>query len=347
MKERRMTVTTCMNSIDKVRSMAITRRRFLKTTGQAAAIAAAPAVLHAAKDPQASLPLVDTHQHLWDLDLFQPPWLGGAPEVLARSYVTSDFKKATRGLNLAQAVYMEVDVNVENQMKEVEHLIALSKSSKHPTSAAVVSGRPNSDGFENYIRTITKSEYIKGIRQVLHVDSAEQGLCLQPQYVKSVHLLGELGRSFDLCMRPTELSDGWKLADECKDTRLIVDHCGNGDPKAFLKDPGEEPWHTVDQWKRDIAELAKRDNVICKISGIVARAPKDNWGPETLAPVINHCLDEFGPDRVIFGGDWPVCLLVASYREWVEALKAVISERPIAEQRKLLHDNAVRLYGLS
>ena len=92
--------------------------------------------------------------------------------------------------------------------------------------------------------------------------------------------------------------------------------------------------------------LASKKNVICKISGIVARAPKDNWGPETLAPIINHCLDSFGPDRVIFGGDWPVCRLVASYKQWVDALKAVVADRPYDEQLKLFHDNAERLYDI-
>ena len=184
------------------------------------------------------------------------------------------------------------------------------------------------------------------MRQVLHVDSAPQGLCLDGQYVKSVQLLGSLGKSFDLCMRPTELADGAALADKAPDTRLIVDHCGNADPKAWLQDSDEEPWHEVDQWKRDIDLLATKENVICKISGIVVRAPKDNWGPETLAPIVNHCIAAFGPDRVIFGGDWPVCRIVASYKQWVDALKEVISERPYEEQLKLLHDNAERFYGV-
>tara|TARA_B100000945_G_scaffold320175_1_gene329435 strand:+ start:1502 stop:2482 length:981 start_codon:yes stop_codon:yes gene_type:complete len=324
--------------------MAFSRREFIQTTTAAAAAAIVPAVSATAKVSAKRLPLIDTHQHLWDLDLFQPPWLSGAPDVLARSYVTSDYKKATRAVNLVKAVYMEVDVNPKNQVKEAEHLIALSKDPRHPTVAAVISGRPGEESFAPYISRYKDSQYIKGVRQVLHVDSAPRGLCLSGQYVKSVQLLGSMGKSFDLCMRPTELSDGAALADKAPDTRLIVDHCGNADPKAWLKEPSEEPWHEVDQWKRDIDLLATKNNIICKISGIVARAPKDNWGPETLAPIVNHCLQAFGPERVIFGGDWPVCRIVASYKHWVDALKEIISERPYQEQRKLLHDNAERLY---
>ncbi|MEC9096638.1 MAG: amidohydrolase family protein [Planctomycetota bacterium] len=323
--------------------MTFNRREFLQTTTATAVAATVPTTAQASAK---RLPIIDTHQHLWDLDLFQPPWLSGAPDVLARSYVTSDYKKATRAVHLAKAVYMEVDVNPKNQVKEAEHLIALSKDPRHPTAAAVISGRPGEESFAAYISRYKDSEYIKGVRQVLHVDSAPQGLCLDGQYVKSVQLLGSLGKSFDLCMRPTELADGAALADKAPDTRLIVDHCGNADPKAWLQDSDEEPWHEVDQWKRDIDLLATKENVICKISGIVVRAPKDNWGPETLAPIVNHCLAAFGPDRVIFGGDWPVCRIVASYKQWVDALKEVVAERPYEEQLKLLHDNAERFYGL-
>ena len=326
--------------------MTFNRREFLQTTTAGFATAAIPTMATAATANVKRLPIIDTHQHLWDLDLFQPPWLAGAPDVLAQSYVTSDYKKATRAVNLVKAVYMEVDVNPQNQVKEAEHLIALSKDPRHPTVAAVISGRPGEESFAPYISKYKSNKYIKGVRQVLHVDSAPQGLCLSDQYVKSVQLLGSMGKSFDLCMRPTELSDGASLADKAPDTRLIVDHCGNADPKAWLKDPSEEPWHEVDQWKRDIDLLATKENVICKISGIVARAPKDNWDSASLAPIVNHCLEAFGADRVIFGGDWPVCRLVASYKQWVDALKEVIAERPYQEQVKLLHDNAERLYDI-
>ena len=327
----------------------ITRRGFLQQSAAVTALTAVAAsteagILNRKKD---LLPLIDTHQHLWDLTRFQPPWINGAPEILNRSYITKDYNAATRGLNLVKAVYMEVDVHPDDQVTEAEHLIALSKSSRYPTVAAVISGRPGEDSFDPYIRKYNGNPYIKGVRQVLHPDTTPQGLCLGKTFVKSMQLLGEQGMSFDLCMRPTELADGAKLVDQAPDTRFIVDHCGNGDPKAFLKNPAEEPTHTADQWKRDIDALAKRDNVICKISGIVVRAPRETWTPEMLAPLINHCLDAFGPDRVVFGGDWPVCRIVTSYRRWVDALKMVIADRPRQQQKKLLHDNADRFYKLS
>ena len=99
------------------------------------------------------------------------------------------------------------------------------------------------------------------------------------------------------------------------------------------------------QWQRDMAEMAKRKNVVCKVSGIVAGAA-EKWTPDDLAPVINHTLDVFGPDRVMFAGDWPVCTLRATFKQWVEALQTIVKERKTEEQRKLFHDNALRVYRL-
>lgn len=322
----------------------LTRRRFLLHSVAAGAVGwgAAHAVIGDSADP---LPIIDTHQHLWDLKRFHPPWLQGAPEIIAKPHVTADFIRETRGLNVVKAIYMEIDVAPRQQVEEAQHVIELSASDEHPTVAGVISGRPNEAGFEAYIRPFQDSPAIKGVRRVLHAPSTPRGHCLQPRFVKSIELLGDLGMSFDLCMRPGELADGARLAKQCPRTRFVVDHCGNADPKAFATSgqPASPPSHDADQWKRDMAALADRDNVVCKISGIVARAPKD-WEPEHLAPIINYCLDRFGPDRVMFGGDWPVCKLGASYRQWVHGLKAVIADRPLAQQKKLLHDNAVAFY---
>ncbi|MEK6237653.1 MAG: amidohydrolase family protein, partial [Planctomycetales bacterium] len=234
---------------------------------------------------------------------------------------------------------------------EAAYVLGLCEEDQEPTVGAVIGGRPADPGFRDYLRRFQEDDRVKGVRQVLHSPNTPPGFCLAPEFVTGARLLGEQGLCMDLCMRPTELSDAGKLADQCPDTRFVLDHCGNADPKAFLGDSkrggDEAPWHEAEAWKRDVAELAKRENVVCKISGIVVRAPKDDWGVEDLAPIVNHCLKEFGPRRVLFGGDWPVCTLVAELREWIEALREIIANRPEAERRGLFRDNALRFYKLS
>jgi L-fuconolactonase len=162
--------------------------------------------------------------------------------------------------------------------------------------------------------------------------------------VRGVKLLGKLGINFDLCMRPGEIADAQKLTEQCPDTRFVVDHCGNADVNVF-GEARDKTSHDPDQWKRDIEAIARRPNVFIKISGIIAKA-KPGWNDATLAPVINHCLDSFGPDRAVFGGDWPVCLLGASLNDWISSLTRIIEKRSEADRKKLWSENAKTVYRL-
>jgi predicted TIM-barrel fold metal-dependent hydrolase len=328
------------------------RREFLKQAAAGAAAAAIGLVSPAAHplagdeeqkepnvDEQASLPIVDTHEHLWDLTKFNLPWTKGN-EKLGRSFVTKDYQEATKGLNVVKSVYMEVDVDPAQQVQEAEYVIDVCQRRDNPMVAAVISGRPASSEFKAYIMKYKDSPYIKGVRQVLHGLSNPPGFCLDKQFVKGVQLLGDLGMSFDLCLRSGELADGERLVAQCPRTRFIVDHCGNMDVTVTDLKPRQV-------WMDGMKALAQRENVVCKISGIIATA-KEDWKAADLAPNIRFSIQTFGPDRQMFAGDWPVCTLRASYRQWVGALKEIVREMkmPLADQKKLFHDNAVRFYGL-
>lgn len=317
----------------------LNRRAFLT---HSAALAAA-ATLGAAEDKV--FPIVDTHQHLWDLKKFKLPWLSKV-KALDQSYLMADYLKVNEDLaraagkgtpaKVVKTVYMEVDVDPAQQQAEVDYVTAICKGGETPMVAAVVSGRPASDDFAKYAGQFKGSKYIKGIRQVLHGEGTPAGTCLDKKFIAGIRLLGELGLSYDLCMRIAELPDAGKLVDACPDTRFILDHCGNADVKS--KDRTD--------WKRDIADLAKRKNLVCKVSGFIETAKGTKWTAEDLAPIVNHVLDSFGPDRVMFGGDWPVCTQAATLAQWIEALRSIVHERKEEEQKKLFHDNAVRFYRL-
>jgi len=316
------------------------RREFLAA---AAATSASLAAAQKDKPVTNAIPIVDTHQHLWDMTRFKLAWIDpDSPEVkvLGHNFTPKEYAEATKGLNVVKAVYMEVDVVPEQQQKEADYIIELCESGKTVTCAAVVSGRPNSEGFAKYAKQFKGSKYVKGIRQVLHVKGATPEYFLDDKFVKGIQLLGELGLSFDLCARPEELPEHAKLVDKCPNTRFILDHCGNG---KITHKPAER-----EKWKKDMADIAKRKNVVGKVSGFIASAPaRGRWTLDDLAPIINHTMDSFGPDRVMFGGDWPVCLLgVEKYADWANALMAVVKDRSEEQQKKLFHDNAVKFYGL-
>lgn len=289
-----------------------------------------------AAEMAAPMPIIDTHQHLWDFRKFRPPWLKGEPK-LNRPYTQEDYRQATAGLNVVKTVYMEVDVDPKQQVVEAEYVETICRRHTTLMAAAVVSCRPALPGFRDYVRRFKGSPVIKGVRQVLQVPDAPRGLCLQPEYVSNILLLGELGLTFDICIRPTELADGIKLADSCPDTRFVLDHCGN----AAARNPNYA------QWKRDITEFGQRQNVVCKVSGII-KTVKPGWDAgKELEPAVRHVIQSFGMDRVMFGGDWPVCNLTSSFRGWVESLRWILRDVKPEDQRKLFHDNAARFYGLS
>jgi len=315
----------------------MSRRAFLGT--------AAAAVAAGCSNPESSgdsgpIPIIDTHQHLWDLGRFRLPWLSGRGP-LSRNHLPEDYREAFRGIPIEQAVYMEVDVAADQKAAEADYIVELCGRPNSLTRAAVIGGHPAEDRFSGYLDRFKGNPRVKGLRQVLF-----SGGSLEPAFVRGIRQLGERNLSFDLCMPPKDLFDGAKLVDLCPDTRFIVDHCGNADPKAFLKAPAEKPQHDADSWRRAMGGLASRKNVICKISGIVARVPQPSWGPEHLAPIVDACLDLFGPDRVVFGSDWPVCTMGAPAARWVAALREIVQSRPLADQRKLFRENALRFYSL-
>ncbi|MBX3412450.1 MAG: amidohydrolase family protein [Pirellulales bacterium] len=283
------------------------------------------------------VPIVDTHQHLWDLSRFSLPWTKGN-ERLGRDFLMSDYRQATAGLGVEQTVYMEVDVDPAQQEAEARYVIEFCERGDNPMTGAVISGRPASDGFRDYVNGLKASPYIKGVRQVLHSDATPPSYFLDRRFVRGIQYLGEVGWSFDLCLQPQALLDADQLVAQCPHTRFIVDHCGN-----MSVQEGDTPRRR--RWMEGMRHLADHDHVVCKVSGIVATAQED-WTAADLAPNINFTLETFGADRVMFGGDWPVCTERATFGQWVGALQEIVKERSAAEKQKLFHDNAVKFYGL-
>ncbi|MEZ6140170.1 MAG: amidohydrolase family protein [Zavarzinella sp.] len=312
------------------------RRDFIAASATIAGTAAMGNQGSSGKEKPAMQPIIDTHQHLWDLSKFKTNWL--TPDSpLGKNYTPIEYAKAIDGLNVVKSVYMEVDVVVEQQQQEADYLLELIVSKKTPTVAAVLSGRPASDQFQKYVDQFKDLPQIKGIREVIHEKRTPKGYCLEPAFVKGVQYLGKINKSFDLCLRPGEIADAMKLVDQCKDTRFILDHCGNAplyDEKAFAT------------WQTDIAKIAERPNVVGKVSGIVVQCAGKKWDASILAPAVKHTIKVFGWDRVMFGGDWPVCTLAATYAEWVNALKEIVAEFSAENQNKLFHDNAARYYSI-
>lgn len=288
------------------------------------------------------LPIIDTHQHLWDLTKLQLAWVK-AGDPLASSHLLSDYKQATEGLNIVSTVYMEVDALPDQRVKEAEYVFDLCHQPHSGVAGAVIGGNPLAEGFKEYVLKFVKNHqtqpYFKGVRQVLHGD-LPKGTCLKPEFEAGMHILGEHNLVYDLCLRPTEIADGAALARKCPHTRFVLDHCGNAPIYSEATAPDREAWLA------GIKEIAQLPNVVCKISGIIAQLKPGDDPVKRLTPSILTCVENFGHERILFAGDWPVCTLGSPLKGWIGALQTIVHDWPEAHQRKLFHDNAHKYYGL-
>lgn len=278
--------------------------------------------------------IIDTHQHLWDLDLFRYSWLDSFPQ-LNRSFRMSDYQQAASGLGVVKSVHLEADVDEPHMLAETRHLLALADQADNPLEGVVACSRPESESFRSYLDKIAGHPKLKGIRRVLHTqpDNVGQGTT----FIRNVAALSEYGLSFDICVLARQLPIATDLVSKCPKTKFVLDHCGV--PRVKERD--------LDPWREHISEIAKAPNVVCKVSGLVAYADPKNWTPADLQPFVEHVIVSFGWDRVLFGSDWPVCTLSASFAQWVNALRSLTESAGESNQRKLFHDNAMRVYRLS
>ena len=295
--------------------------------------------------------ITDTHQHLWDLERLNLPWLDDVP-ALKKGHLSADYRKAAEGTGIYRSVYMEVDTHADHKQKEINDMSLLCKSDEEFMQGIVISANPGDPGLSEFLEYNSGNNYIKGVRQVLHTPEQPPKHCLSSEFMQGIKELGKRGLLFDICIRPAEIQDAVELCCMNPETIFMLDHCGNADPYVVNGQRGRDSshtdstfFHTREYWHDGVEKLGKLENVYCKISGIISRA-ENGWNAETLAPTVNTCLDSFGEDRVGFGGDWPVCTLGASLSEWVAVLRKIVSNRSKIEQKKLFQTNAERLYNL-
>ena len=278
--------------------------------------------------------IVDAHQHLWDLDLFHYAWLKDLP-VLNRSFRMNDYCDATKDLGIEKSVHLEADVDEPFIVEETKHVLQLADRSDNPLEGVVACGRPESKEFKTYLERILGHPKLKGIRRILHTQPDDLGQ--SETFIENVNSLAGYGLSFDLCVLARQLPLAIRLVSRCPEVTFILDHCGVPQVREKILDP----------WRANIHAIAKFPNVFCKISGLVAYADPHHWTAEDLRPYVDHAIECFGWDRVMFGSDWPVCMLSASYRQWVDALVSLTRGAGEVNQKKLFQENAIRIYRLA
>jgi predicted TIM-barrel fold metal-dependent hydrolase len=272
---------------------------------------------------------IDTHQHLWDLRQFPYSWCAGIP-ALNKSFLLEDYLVAAKNTGVEKTVFMECDADEPNSLAEAQHIQNLAD--KHPLIAGIVAAaRPERADFPAQLEALLQLPKLRGIRRVLHVvpDETSQS----DLFAENVRRLAAHNLTFDLCVVARQLPLASALAKKCPDVQFILDHCGVPDVKGKAFDP----------WRTHIKEISALPNVACKISGLVAYAG-ENWTADDLPPWVEHVVTNFGWERVVWGGDWPVCTLTATLKQWVEASDILFSTATESQKQSFFYNNAMRIY---
>lgn len=275
-------------------------------------------------------PKIDAHHHLWNYTREDYGWMGVGMEAIRRDFGPEDLKKVLNEGGIDGAVA----VQARQSLVETEWLLKLAEANSF--MRGVVGWVPLVDAkVERDLAKYAGHKKLKGIRHVLH-DEADDFYMLRADFNAGITKLKQHGLVYDILIFEKHLLQTLKFVDMHPNQVFIVDHAA----KPRIKD------HIVTPWKENMAQLAKRTNVYCKISGMVTEADWKNWQEADLRPYIETVLESFGPKRCMFGSDWPVMLAATDYKRWVNVVQWVIAGLSKAEQERVLGGTAVEAYKL-
>jgi predicted TIM-barrel fold metal-dependent hydrolase len=278
------------------------------------------------------IPILDTHQHLIYPEKYPYSWTAGIPQLAGTAFRYDDYLKAIDGTNVSETIFMESAADDPHWHEETRFVHTLAKTPGSLIKGIIANCRPEEEsGFEAYLESVLSPNLV-GLRRILHVEPDE--LSQRPCFASNVRLLENYELSFDLCVLARQIPLASELAGKCPGVQFILDHCGVPDIASGQLDP----------WRRHIKEISRLPNVACKVSGVIAYCAPGHANLEGVRPYVEHCLEQFGWDRVVWGSDWPVCTITSDLRTWVQITNQLIATADESDQRKLLHENAPRIY---
>jgi L-fuconolactonase len=279
-------------------------------------------------------PIIDSHIHLLDQRRFGYSWAAGAP-ALKRDWTPDDLAASAKPIEIEGLVFVEVDVDMPQYLDEAIWVDELAKRDRRVLGAVACLPLERGASLEGEIARIVALPTTRGVRRLIQ-NQPDPDFVLAPDFLAALRLLPKYGLLFDICIFHSQMPNTLKMVRQCPEVSFVLDHIGKPGIKDGLSDP----------WRGHIRELAALPNVVCKLSGVTTEADHKAWTREQLRPYIDHVVECFGPDRILYGGDWPVSELAGSYLQWLATLDWATAGFSATDKRKLFRDNAVRTYRL-
>ncbi|WP_055587702.1 amidohydrolase family protein [Streptacidiphilus griseoplanus] len=273
--------------------------------------------------------VIDSHVHFWDPGLLAYPWLRTVPR-LNRAFTPAELLESLP--QPVEAVFVEAGRLPGQAAGEVRWVRELARTRPWIRGAVAHVSLDDPVGAPQSVRAHAADPFVVGVRH--NVQDERPGFTAGADFRAGVALLGEAGLPFDACVREHQLDELADLAAACPRTLIVLDHLGKPSPS----DPGR-------RWRTALRRLARRDNVVCKLSGLATEAAPGT-APETLLPVLREALQAFGPGRCLYGGDWPVMTLATAYGTWLDLVRTALADLPAGDADAVLHTNAARTYRL-
>jgi L-fuconolactonase len=273
---------------------------------------------------------IDAHHHLWRYSSEEYGWIDDDMAVLRRDFLPHDLSAEMRTAGVEGTVAVQARQTVE----ETRWLLDLADNNEE--ICGVVGWAPIADkGFTKVLEELCSRPKLKGLRHVVQAEPDENYL-LREDFNRGIRQMRDTGLVYDVLIYDRHLPQTIQFVDEHPDQSFVLDHIA----KPRIRDGVLEPWKTR------IRDLARRENVMCKLSGVVTEADWKRWSLEGVRPYLDAVMDAFGPQRVMAGSDWPVCLVACGYAQWFAVLEEYLAGFSQTEREAIFGGNAERVYGL-
>ena len=272
---------------------------------------------------------IDAHQHFWHFDAHRDTWITDEMAALRRDFLPADLEPV-----LAQNG-VDGCVAVQAAQSETETLFLVNMAQTYDIVKGVVGWVDlQADTLSKRLMVLAQHPEIKGYRHVAQAEPAD--FLTRPAVVQGIRQLAEFGMRYDILIYPTQLKAALQLVRAVPEVSFVVDHLA----KPYIKK------QDINRWSNFMAELAKCPNVSCKLSGMVTEADWQQWSKKDFFPYLDVVFNYFGPDRLLFGSDWPVCLVAANYTQVKTLIEEYVAPWGEEVRAKVFGGNAVAFYGL-
>jgi L-fuconolactonase len=273
---------------------------------------------------------IDSHHHFWKYSAAEYGWIDDAMAVLRRDFLPDDLKR-----EIAHAdIHGVVSVQARQSVEETEWLLSLAE--KNDFIKGVVGWVPLAEpGVREVIEKIAANPKLRAVRHVVQAEPDDRFI-LREDFNRGVSVLKDFGLVYDILIFERHLPPSIEFVDRHPKQVFVLDHIA----KPRIKE------NVIEPWRKNIKELARRENVYCKVSGMVTEAGYTTWSEDQLRPYFDTVLEAFGPKRLMFGTDWPVCLAATSYVRWVELVHRVAEKLSVDERAWLFGKTAIQAYKL-